>query len=147
MHHLATPYNTLQHPATPCNALQHTVTHCMPLTATHYNTLKHTATHCNTVQRKHWRQQCSITKSGMQMLQRTATKISALQCFNSATHRNTTEDTATQSKPLRHCNTMLQNAATHANTLQHTATHCNTLQHTATHCNTLQHTAIRCNAL
>ena len=25
--------------------------------------------------------------------------------------------------------------------LQQTATHCNTLQHTATHCNTLQHTA------
>ena len=54
---------------------------------------------------------------------------------------------------------LLENAATHCNTLQHTATQCNTLQHTAkrkrthhmscttrktaTHCNTLRHTATR----
>jgi len=74
--------------------------------------------------------------------------------YNTATHCNTLQHTATHCKTR--CNA-LQHTATHLTrtphvsscatllvcfiTLQHTAIHCNTLQHTATHCNTLQLTS------
>jgi len=46
------------------------------------------------------------------------------------------QDTATHCNTLQHTATQLRHTATHCNT---TATHCNTLQHTATHCNTRTH--------
>ena len=51
------------------------------------------------------------------------------------------EEPTNRSHPIWYTRVLVQQTATHCNTLLHTATHCNTLQHTATHCNTLQHTA------
>jgi hypothetical protein len=119
------------HTATRCNTL-----HQLQCTAIHCNTLEDTAT------QKGPQVQMSLQSTLQQYCN---THYNILQhCCNTPQHTTThcnIKRTTSPDVSTVHTATVLQQTATHCNTLQRTATHCDTLQHTATHYTALQRTA------